>query len=105
MSVIMCLQVKADPKAVERLFDGEGSHAILEAAKKHGLIAHRFYGSDNGGNVMVLDEWPDPDSFRAFFEEQGQEIGRMFQEAGVSSEPQPTFWRELATGDAFGWGA
>jgi len=107
MSVIMTLQVTGDPKALEQ-FTSENTkkmQAVLEAAKRHGLIAHRFYGSDDGSSLMVLDEWPDRQSFESFFQEQESEIGPMFASAGVTSQPEPKYWRELATHDAFGWGA
>ena len=48
MSVIMTLEVSGDGKGLEQ-FASENKHtmrAVLEAAEKHGLIAHRFYGSD-----------------------------------------------------------
>jgi hypothetical protein len=107
MSVIMMLQVAGDPKAVEQFAsDSPGrAQAIMEAAKRHGIIAHRFYGSDDGGSVMVLDEWPDRQSFESFFREQASEIRPMFEAAGVTAQIEPTFWRELATQDAYGWGA
>jgi heme-degrading monooxygenase HmoA len=106
MSVIMTLTVTGDPKALEQFTSDNRAKmdAVLEAAKRHGLIAHRFYGSDDGGRVMVLDEWPDRQSFEAFFKEQESEIGPMFGAAGVTSQPEPVFWDELATHDAFGWG-
>ncbi len=105
MSVVMTLQVAGDPKAVEQFAvdNTEKTQGILEAAKRHGLIAHRFYGSDDG--VMVLDEWPDRQSFESFFQEQESEIRPMFEAAGVTAQIEPTFWRELATQDAYGWGA
>src|ERR1041384_8378094 len=106
MSVIMTLQVTGDPKAMERFAsdDTERMQAVLEAAKRHGLIAHRFYGSEDGGSLMVLDEWPDRRSFESFFQEQQSEIRPMFESAGVTSDVEPRFWRELETGDAYGWG-
>ena len=108
MSVIMTLQVVGDPKAVEQFASDntEKARSILEAAKRHGLIAHHFYGSEDGGSVMVLDEWPDRQSFESFFQEQASEIGPMFEAVtGVTQQMEPTFWRELATQDAYGWGA
>ena len=106
MSVIMTVQVAGDPKALERFASDnkEKMQAILGAAKRHGLIAHRFYGSDDGDSLMVLDEWPDRQSFESFFQEQAGEIGPMFEAAGVSSQPEPKVWNELATIDAYGWG-
>ena len=104
MSVIMTLRIKADPNKWEEVAQADPPRiqAISEAAKGHGLIAHRFYGSDDG-QVMVVDEWPDAESFQAFFSEQEPQIGPMMQEAGVTSEPEVTFWRKLETGDEVGW--
>src|SRR4029450_9742011 len=106
MSVIMMLQVAGDPKAVEQFASDntEKAQGILEAAKRHGLIAHRFYGSDDSGSVMVLDEWPDRQSFESFFPEQEAEDRPIVEAAGVRAQIEPTFWRELATHDTYGWG-
>ena len=107
MSVIMTFDVTGDPKKMEQFAseNKEKMQAVLEAAKGHGLIAHRFYGSDDGGRLMVLDEWPDRQSFETFFREQQAEIGPMMEAAGVTSQPEPACWNELATHDSFGWGA
>ena len=44
MSVIMTLIVPGDPKSFERLAqeDSERIELLMERAKSHGLIAHRF---------------------------------------------------------------
>ncbi len=107
MAVIMSLKVEGDQKGVERFAseNAETMQSVLDAAKRHGLIAHRFYGSDDGGSIMVLDEWPDRESFESFFQEQESEIRPIFASAGVTSQVEPTFWRELETGEAYGWGA
>jgi len=106
MSVFMTATGKGDPRAWEQFAreNPEKMQEVLEAAKSHGLIAHRFYGSDDGGSVMALDEWPDRQSFEAFFQEKQADIGSMMQAAKVSGQPSPMFWTELTTGDAFGWG-
>ena len=106
MAVIMSLKVEGDQKGVERFAseNAETMQSVLDAAKRHGLIAHRFYGSDDGGSLMVLDEWPDRQSFESFFKEQESEIRPMFEAARVTAQIEPTFWRELATHDAYGWG-
>ncbi|WP_030938224.1 hypothetical protein [Streptomyces sp. NRRL S-646] len=106
MSVIMTLEVSGNPKGVEQYASAntEKMQTVLEAAKRHGLIAHRFYGSDDGGSLMVLDEWPDRQSFESFFQEQEAEIRPMLEAAGVSAQVEPKFWRELTTHDAYGWG-
>ena len=106
MSVIMALVVNGDPKKLEEhaASDPDAMRTILESAKSHGLIAHRFYGSDDE-QIMVVDEWPDEQSFQSFFEENSGKLGPMFQAAGVTSEPQPRFWRKLESYDEYGWGA
>jgi quinol monooxygenase YgiN len=104
MSVIVTLIVPGDPKAAERLAheDPEKMETIMESAKSHGLIAHRFYGSE--GKIMVIDEWPDAASFQAFFSESEPEIGPMMQQV-ATGEPEITFWTKLETGDDYGWDA
>ncbi len=105
MSVIMTFVADGDPDELERraAANPEGMQAIAERAKAHGLIAHRFYGAP--GQIMVVDEWPDPESFQRFFEEMGGEIQSMMAEAGVTAEPNVTFWRKLDTHDEVGWDA
>jgi hypothetical protein len=108
MSVIMSLEVKGDPRGLEQFANqnGDKMKAVLEAAKQHGLIAHRFYGSDDGSRLMVLDEWPDRQSFESFFREQESQIGPIMEAAGVTAAAREArFWHELATHDEFGWGA
>ena len=104
MSVIMTLRVTGDPKALEQMAQGdpEKLERIIAAAKARGLIAHRFYGSD--GKIMVIDEWPDAESFQAFFSEMESEIGPMMQQV-ATSEPEIVFWSKLDTGDDVGWEA
>jgi len=106
MSVIMTGRVKGDPRKLEQFAGDERDRfrRVLERAKEHGLIAHRFYGSEDG-QILVLDEWPDRQSFESFFEDQGSEIGPMFEAAGAAGEPEFSFWNKLETGDDFGWGA
>ena len=104
MSVIMTLRVSGDPKALEQTAQGdpEKFQRIVAAAKAHGLIAHRFYGSE--GQFMAIDEWPDAESFQAFFSEMEPEIGPMMQQV-ATGEPEIVFWSKLDTGDDFGWEA
>jgi hypothetical protein len=104
MSVIMTLRVKGDQKKLEGIAaeDQDRLRGIAEKAKEHGVIAHRFYGSDDG-QIMVIDEWPDPESFQAFFEGAQSEIQPLMAELGVTAEPEITFWRKLETHDEIGW--
>jgi heme-degrading monooxygenase HmoA len=106
MSVIMTLRAKGDPDALERRAAGnpEAIRAISDRARQHGLIAHRFYGSQDG-QIMVVDEWPDQTSFEAFFSEMQSEIEPLMRDIGVTSAPEVTFWRKLESHDEVGWGA
>jgi hypothetical protein len=105
MSVIVTVSISGDPAQFEAqaAANPDRIQGILDRAKSHGLIAHRFYGSDGG--FMAIDEWPDPESFQAFFQEAAGDIQAMMGEAGVTSEPEVKFWRKLETNDDVGWDA
>jgi len=102
MSVIMTFVAGGDPEELERKAaeNPDGMRAIADRAQAHGLITHRFYGAE--GKIMVLDEWPDPQSFQGFWDEMKGEIEPMMQEVGVTGEPEITFWRKLETHDDVG---
>jgi quinol monooxygenase YgiN len=102
MSVIMTFRVQGDPEKLERLAREKPDvlPAIAERAKAAGVIAHRFYGAE--GQIAVIDEWPDAESFLRFFESEREAIEPMMREV-ASSEPEITFWRKLETGDEIGW--
>ncbi len=99
MSVYMTLRVKGDPDALERLAaeNPDGPRAIADAARSHGVISHRFFGSDSG-EIMVFDEWESEEGFHAFFDSH-PEIATMMAQVGVTEQPQITFWRKLDTRD------
>jgi hypothetical protein len=104
MSVLVTIWFTGDPDRFEQMTQDKKEHlaAISERAQAAGVIAHRFYGSE--GQVMVIDEWPDADSFQRFFEAEQSAIGPMLAEVGAG-EPQVRFWRTLDTPDKVGWGA
>ena len=102
MSVMMGLRIPVDPKRFEEVATGntERLMAISQRAKEHGAISHAFYASEAGDEVLVVDVWPDSESFQQFFSS-SPEIGEMMGEAGVTSEPQPVFWHDMDTPDKF----
>ena len=106
MSVIVTINVKADGAKLEAwaAANQDTLTGIRAKAEEHGLIAHRFYGDDAGG-IMVLDEWPDAGSFQAFFQGTMDQIGPMMSAVGAEGEPEVRFWNELETHDQYGWGA
>ena len=107
MSVLVTLRIAGNPRVLEEYATDHGDELrdIVDAAKRHGLIAHRFYGSDDGTAIMVVDEWPHRQSFEAFFAEQMPRIEPMMRAAGATGQPEPAFWEELKTRDAYGWNA
>jgi hypothetical protein len=106
VSVLVTIWMRGDAKKFEQIAADDPSRmrSISDSGKEHGALAHRFYATDDG-DVMVVDEWPDVDSFNRFFASMQSEIGPLMQEAGVTSEPAVRFWRKLETGDEIGWGA
>jgi hypothetical protein len=104
MPVLMTLRAQGDPQRLEEhaRANRDEMRGIVELAGRHGLLAHRFYGSDDG-RIMVADEWPDQESFRAFFEEAAPRIQALMDAAGMTSEPEVVFWRKLESHDEVGW--
>jgi hypothetical protein len=105
MSVIMALRLKGDAARFEEYVKEHPEMAeIGEDAVERGLIAHRFFGSLDGDTIIIVDEWPDPESFQGFYEANEQRIGELMGAAGISGEgAQPEFWRVLETPDKHGW--
>ena len=102
MAVIMTFRVSGDPDKLEQVAaeNQDLARGIAERAKEHGLIAHRFYGSES--QIMVVDEWPDPESFQRFFEQERSVIEPLLAQVSTG-EPEITFWRKLETYDEVGW--
>jgi hypothetical protein len=100
----MTLRAKGDPQELERRAaeSPDTMRSLADRAKGFGLTAHRFYGSDDG-QIMVVDEWPDPQSFQRFYESVREEIEPMMREVGVTDDPEVTFWRKLESHDEVGW--
>jgi hypothetical protein len=102
MSVMMGLRVAADPARVEQALtsDPERLMSIAQRARDAGCIHHAFFANEAGGEVLVVDEWPDAESFLSFFQS-NPDIGEMMGEAGVTEQPTPVFWRQMDTLDKF----
>ena len=102
MTVLMTMRMPADGTQLEKFAADNPTifTEVVEMAKGHGLISHRFYASAD--ELMVVDRWPDEDSFKAFAGEADAKIHQIMESAGISGEPQTMFWRELTTGDEVG---
>jgi hypothetical protein len=101
MSLIMTMQLDGDPVCSERYASEHPDEmGILEHAVQHGLIAHRFYGSD--GKIMIIDEWPDAQSFQRVLRARA---GADRADDGRSRDQQRAaagVWSKLETRDDYG---
>jgi quinol monooxygenase YgiN len=102
VSVIMTLRFTGDPDKLEQVAAEQADvlSGISARAQAQGVIGHRFYAS--GDQLMVVDEWPDEQSFLTFYESEQESIGPLMAQV-ATSEPEITFWRKLETGDDVGW--
>lgn len=98
MTVLMTAAFDVDATKLEDVGrqDRESLRRISARAKEYGLIAHRFYGNENG--VLVVDLWPDEASFQKFYAA-SPDIAEVMGKAGATSAPQITFYRDLAVDD------
>jgi hypothetical protein len=103
MSVMISLRMAIDPDRFEEVVgnDPPRLERISQRAREAGCISHAFYANAAGGELLVVDEWPDADSFMGFFEGSMDEIVPMMTEAGMTERPTPTVWRQLDTPDRF----
>jgi hypothetical protein len=101
MSVLMTLRVKADPKKLEAMVaaDPKRLSVVADKGKTAGATYHRFYATDD--EVLVVDEWPDEQTFHTFFGGT-PEIPQIMAEAGVTEQPTITFYRKLELNDDIG---
>jgi hypothetical protein len=97
----MTMRIKGSPESLRKLAerDPNAVPSVGAKAKEHGAISHHFYGTAD--EILIVDEWPDEASFRAFFEA-SPEIGGFMAEAGVTAAPTQTFWQKLDLGDDIG---
>lgn len=71
---------------------------VAEAGKAAGAIRHSFAGSDK--EILVVDEWPDEQSFQAFFANQAA-IADVMRDGGAQGPPEISIYRKLSTPDQF----
>jgi heme-degrading monooxygenase HmoA len=101
----MMIRLDADPAKFEEVAaaNPDKMKGIRDRAVGNGLIAHRFLGNDGSGGVMVVDEWESAEQFQTFFAGVAEEVQGLMQQVGVTSQPQPEFWRVLESHDKYGW--
>lgn len=94
MSVVVVVRMKADPSKVRELLAQRGAELeqVTADAKAAGSLSHRFVARD--GEVLILDEWRDAESFQAFFGA-NKAITQLMMEAGVTERPTMEFYETL----------
>ena len=102
MSVMLTVKFPTVPAAnQEKIVDDyrDTMMEIIEDAKRHGAL-HHFFAEDTDGNLLVVDEWPDEESWQQFFADQ-EDIKKVMAAAGATTEPTVTTYRILDTPDRF----
>jgi hypothetical protein len=100
MSVMVMLRAKGDPAALE---SWAASHKktlmdIAAEGKAAGAIHHTFAAGN--GEVCVIDEWPDAESFQKFFAGQA-DIPKVMAAGGIQGQPEITVMRKMDMPDEF----
>jgi len=101
MAIIVILRIQGNPADLERYAAGPGGDVmqrISAAGKAAGAVRHTFAGGEN--EVLVIDEWPDEQSFQKFFADQ-PEIADVMRDGGAQGPPQISFYRKLNTPDQY----
>jgi len=91
MSVIVIGHITVDPANVQRLWNERAAdvESVSADSRTYGAIHHRWAFGD--GEVLIIDEWPDAESFQKFFDNQ-QTIPVLMQAAGVKAPPTFEFY-------------
>jgi quinol monooxygenase YgiN len=99
MTVTIVARMKVDPAALEKLFasDRDTFVAVAADAKKVGAIHHRFLAGE--GEVLIVDEWKDPEAFQKFFGD--ERIAGLMQSAGVAGPPEVSVYQTMDSPDLF----
>jgi hypothetical protein len=86
VSVLVIGHMTVDPENLVKLWADRKAdfEAVAKEAKAAGALHHRWAFGD--GQVVILDEWPDAQSFQKFFESQAT-IPELMQAGGVQGPP------------------
>ncbi len=99
MSVLMTLRVSGDSKGIETV-DPAVFKSVIAKAVEMGATRHRFF--TNGSEILVIDEWPDRETFQQFFDTT-PEVPQVMGAAGVTEQPTIEFWDRVGVDDAVAW--
>jgi hypothetical protein len=102
VSVIVMLKFATSGETVAKVARENAAtmQSIIEDGRRHGAIHHQFVEDPDDGGAVVLDEWPDAESFHRFFGAQ-QDIPGIMAKAGVTEPPVVRVYQVLDTPDRF----
>src|SRR4051812_33938769 len=100
MSVMVIGKMTVDPANVQKLWaeQGDAFRGIAEQARAAGATSHRWGLGD--GYVVIIDDWPDEETFNSFFGGT-HEIAELMQAAGVQGPPEFQILDAASAPDAF----
>jgi hypothetical protein len=101
MSVVIATKFPVPVETLLKVFAGHQDMmmAISADSRGQGAVHHQF-AEDPDGSAMAIDEWPDEEAFRRFFDGQ-EDIKKVMAAAGVASAPDVTVYRLVDTPDRF----
>jgi quinol monooxygenase YgiN len=94
MSAVVIVRLKADPQKVQEVLRAHAAEIdqVTADAQAAGALSHRFVSAD--GEVLIIDEWNDAQSFQTFFGT-NKTIATVMQEAGVTERPNIEVFQPL----------
>jgi hypothetical protein len=100
MSVLITLKFPVSAEVVEKMVDvhRDTMMSIIEDGRRHGCLHHAFAAHPDG-DWMVIDEWPDEQSFQRFYSGQ-EDIPKLVATVGAG-EPTVAVHRIIDTPDRF----
>ena len=99
MSVVITLRVAGDASKLEEFAaaNPELLPRVAEIGRASGALKHQFYASEDGKEVLVIDEWSSKVAFDTFFKSV-PEIENIIGSV-AKGEPSVAFWTKLELGD------
>lgn len=101
MSVLVTIKFAVSGETMQKVAvdNAEVMTSIIDDGRRHGALHHQFV-QDPDGSAVVVDEWPDAESFQRFFDAQ-QDIREVMSRAGVTEPPEVRVYPVLDTPDRF----
>jgi hypothetical protein len=101
MSVLITIKFAVSGETMQKVAVDNAAlmTTIIDDGRRHGAVHHQFV-QDPDGSTVVVDEWPDEDSFHRFFDAQ-QDIREVMSRAGVTEPPEVRVYPVLDTPDRF----